>query len=193
MQTNFFFILEYVPVIHTCKDICRPCLSMGRRWGELMRFRSLWTRSTNPWWRVPLTESSPDGKPPWGTDQERRFKSHMLQCNVWQSTSARGGKVEAHEVYEWLVKCSLFLNWNTSTVTHDIPPWLEQDALGVTVAGTLLKEARGLFGPLVLLWWSNLFNFVDTLFVIRMRLIKFDTAVFEILSMKLICLWWVGQ
>lgn len=46
------------------KDICRPCLSMGRRWGELMRLRSLWTLSTSPWCRVPLTESSPDGKPP---------------------------------------------------------------------------------------------------------------------------------
>lgn len=55
------------PVLVTCstvndQDICRPCLSIGLRWGELMRLR--WTLSTSPWCRVPLTESNPEGKPP---------------------------------------------------------------------------------------------------------------------------------
>lgn len=62
----------------TLKDICRPCLSMGRRWGELMRLRSLWTLSTSPWWRVPLTESNPDWKPPW-----RREIRH-INTGRWQ-------------------------------------------------------------------------------------------------------------
>ena len=80
-----------LPAVQAVKDICRPCLSRGRRSGELMRFR--WTLSTSPWWRVPLTESSPEGKPPWGAggnrgsdlpglhDWDRRW---ALQCELRQ-------------------------------------------------------------------------------------------------------------
>lgn len=44
------------------KDIWRPCLSTDRgfRCGDVMRFRSRYTLSTNPWCRVNLFISSPD-------------------------------------------------------------------------------------------------------------------------------------
>lgn len=78
----------------TRKDICRPCLSMGLRWGELMRLRSLWTLSTSPWWRVPLTESKPEGKPPWGKEQEAfhntkhcRFLQSRIESRAPSSSS----------------------------------------------------------------------------------------------------------
>lgn len=68
--------------LYVGKDICRPCLSMGRRWGELMRLRSLWTLSTSPWWRVPLTESNPEGKPPW--ERHREFGRKLISQS-WKS------------------------------------------------------------------------------------------------------------